>query len=93
MEGLALLIVVYAAIIIKSGQFFYHTVYLFGFGSAIMGLISAEALQTNTENTLFLFLRMAACAAGTTSLESETLTCMAWAASKWPKSSGSVGTE
>lgn len=37
-------------------------------------------------------LRMAACAAGTTSCGSGTPTCLAWAANKWPRSSGSVAT-
>lgn len=37
-------------------------------------------------------LRMAACAAGTTSCGSGTPTCLVWAANKWPRSSGSVAT-
>lgn len=42
--------------------------------------------------TYFFYRRTAACAAGTTSWESETLTCSAWAANRWPRSWGSAAT-
>lgn len=58
--------------------------------SLLLGDLVFKQLHRPTQKTSLL--RMAACAAGTTSSESVTLTCTGWAASKWPKSSGSVGT-